>query len=81
MAYEFTAKIEPIDGKVDYGRIKLLRNNLREGFEGISQTFVTMKSSKPNYVDIKGFTNDPIGLLNYISGNGYNIHQAGCIGE
>jgi hypothetical protein len=81
MVYELIATIEPISGKMDYERIKVLRNNLRESFEGITQTFVTMRLSKPNYVNIKGSTEDPIGLLNYIVGNGYNIHQAGCIGK
>jgi hypothetical protein len=81
MAYEFTAKIEPIEGKMDYERMKLLRNNLRERFEGITQNLITMKLSEPNYVNIKGSTEDPNNLLKCIVENGYNIHQAGCIGQ
>jgi hypothetical protein len=74
MAYEFTAIINSVKGKMDSEKMFHLQKKLRQDLRGSPDIIV--RSYEPNgYISI-GSVENPSDLLNYITREGYSIKKA-----
>jgi hypothetical protein len=74
MAYEFTAIIKSVKGKMDSERMFNLRGKLRKSLEGNPDIIVN--SLKSNGYLLIGSIENPSDLLSYLTREGYTIKKA-----